>query len=232
MRLPVLQVNLDTRKLTTFALVAFIVGGALGGVLFNLGGVYVPTSDLDQVFGNMRRFTSYDELKDYLTEYGSNEYYGWRGFGFPLLTFDMASSADGAIAEMAPQAGGAAKDYSGTNVQVEGVDEADVVKTDGEYIYYAKDDQVIIIKAYPAEDAGIVARITLPQYVSDIYVSDDRLVVFTAKEYYYYYYMREAPTEEDGPETTVTVYDITDRTNPGLTMLPGGCSVGNPPPEP
>ena len=27
-------------------------------------------------------------------------------------------------------------DYSNTNVQVQGVDEADIVKTDGEYIYY------------------------------------------------------------------------------------------------
>jgi hypothetical protein len=62
-----MQVSLDTRKLTSFALVAFIVGGTLGGILFNLGGVYVPSSDLSQVFGNMKRFTSYDELKEYLT---------------------------------------------------------------------------------------------------------------------------------------------------------------------
>jgi len=223
MRLPILQVNIDTRKLTTFALVAFIVGGALGGVLFNLGGVYVPTSDLDQVFGNMRRFTSYDELKDYITDFGSNGIVKVTGRGFIgdlsiSLTPSVGSSGVQVYWDSAESTAGSheiyTNDYSGTNVQVEGVDEADVVKTDGEYIYYAKEDQVIIIKAYPAEEAGIVARITLPQYVSDIYVSDDRLVVFTAKEYYYYYYMRENPTEENGPETTVTVYDITVRANP------------------
>jgi len=39
-------------------------------------------------------------------------------------------------------------DYSTTNVQVEGVDEADVVKTDGKYIYQINNNRVVVIKAY------------------------------------------------------------------------------------
>jgi inhibitor of cysteine peptidase len=220
MRLPILQVNLDTRKLTTFALVAFIVGGALGGVLFNLGGVYVPSSDLDQIFGNMRRFTSYDELKEYLTDFGSGgivKVMG-RGFSIPIVISGMGTFGDGEYGvELSPSLGesGTSIDFSGTNIQVEGVDEADVVKTDGEYIYYAKGRQVIILKAYPAEDAGIVTKINMKDYVSDIYISSDRLVIFTSAEYYYYY-MR-GDSEQDGPQTTLTVYDITDRANPEKT---------------
>ena len=38
-------------------------------------------------------------------------------------------------------------DYSTTNVQVENVDEADTVKTDGEFIYYVVGNKVIIINA-------------------------------------------------------------------------------------
>jgi len=209
-----MQVSLDTRKLTSFALVAFIVGGALGGILFNLGGVYVPSSDLSQVFGNMKHFSSYDELKDYLTEAGSNgiyKLYG-RGFGFPFIMYDMATSAaDGSQVTLAPEAGVTGTDYSGTNIQVEGVDEADMVKTDGEYIYYARGNQVIIIKAYPAEDAGIVARIDSENYVSDIYIGGDKLVVFSAADYYYY---MPRSTEEHGPQTLLTVYDISDAANP------------------
>ena len=209
-----MQVSLDTRKLTSFALVAFILGGALGGVLWNMGGVYVPNSNLEAMFGNMNRFTSYDELKEYLTEYSSG--YGGlyvRGFGFSdILMAPMASDGDFLIEEMdtakvASQAAGS-NDYSGTNIQVEGVDEADVVKTDGEYIYYAKGKQVIIIKAYPAEDAGIVKRLNFENPVSDLYVSGDRLVVFTSKSYYYYYYYDVEDSESSGPQTTVTVYDI------------------------
>jgi len=46
-------------------------------------------------------------------------------------------------------------DYSTTNVQVEGVDEADVVKTDGEYIYQVNNDRIVVAKAYPADEMQI-----------------------------------------------------------------------------
>ena len=42
-------------------------------------------------------------------------------------------------------------DYSGTNVQVKGVDEADIVKTDGSYIYYVAGNQLNILKANGAD---------------------------------------------------------------------------------
>jgi len=44
-------------------------------------------------------------------------------------------------------------DYSLTNVQVEGVDEADIVKTDGTYIYIISNQSIVILKAYPPEEA-------------------------------------------------------------------------------
>ena len=37
-------------------------------------------------------------------------------------------------------------DYSKTNVQVEGVDEADIVKTDGNYIYYLTHEKLTKLK--------------------------------------------------------------------------------------
>ncbi|MBD3173387.1 hypothetical protein GF326_13060 [Candidatus Bathyarchaeota archaeon] len=213
MRLPVLQVSIDTRKLTSFVFVAFILGGALGGVLWNMGGVYVPRNNMNGVFGNMGKFTSYDELKQYLNEYGDSVYLTGRSFGNDLIFWDLAGSevtmmeADGAASIST------SKDYSGTNVQVEGVDEADVVKTDGEYIYYAKGTQVIIIKAYPAEDAGIIKRLDFEQYVSDIYITMNRLIVFTSENRYYYYY--DVPYSEDtGPQTTITVLDTTNPAEP------------------
>lgn len=55
--------------------------------------------------------------------------------------------------------GAGAADYSGTNVQVEGVDEADIVKTDGSYIYLVNGRRVVIAKAYPAEDMQITASL-------------------------------------------------------------------------
>ncbi len=49
--------------------------------------------------------------------------------------------------QAAMPAAGQADDYSATNVQVEGVDEGDQVKTDGQYIYQINHNQVQIIKA-------------------------------------------------------------------------------------
>ena len=70
-------------------------------------------------------------------------------------------------------------DYSTTNIQVEGVDEADVVKTDGQYIYQVNNDRIIVAKAYPANDMHIVGMLDFsnnnftPQ---EIYLSEDLLV--------------------------------------------------------
>jgi uncharacterized secreted protein with C-terminal beta-propeller domain len=106
-------------------------------------------------------------------------------------------------------------DYSGTNIQVEGVDEADVVKTDGKFIYYARGKQVIILKAYPAEEAVILTRINFENHVSDIYVSGERLVIFTSVDYYYYNYIEEySDNKRNGPQTTLTVFDISNKSSP------------------
>ncbi len=52
-------------------------------------------------------------------------------------------------------------DYSATNVQVQGVDEADIVKTDGNYIYQVNRQEVVVIKAIPAGQMQVVSRIKL-----------------------------------------------------------------------
>ncbi len=70
-------------------------------------------------------------------------------------------------------------DYSGTNIQVQGVDEADVVKTDGQYIYQVNNDRIVVAKAYPADKMEIVSILDFtddnftPQ---EIYLSGDLLV--------------------------------------------------------
>ena len=57
----------------------------------------------------------------------------------------------------APGDGAGAADYSGTNVQVAGVDEADIVKTDGSYIYQVNGQRIVIARAYPTEEMKLVS---------------------------------------------------------------------------
>ena len=107
-----------------------------------------------------------------------------------------------------------AKEYSTTNIQVENVDEADITKTDGDYIYSLSEDKVIITDVKDETQIKIASEIepedsnTIP---SDLILYNDKLIVISEKmkyssSYYYYYNNRNS--------TVVTVYDISDREQP------------------
>ncbi|RJX17790.1 MAG: hypothetical protein C4575_11800 [Desulforudis sp.] len=92
----------------------------------------------------------------------------------------MMAENSGAAAPAAKQAAGSRDDYSTTNVQVEGVDEADIVKTDGEYIYQVNNRRVLIIRAHPSDSMTVKKVIEFPDAgfnPRDIYVDREHLVV-------------------------------------------------------
>lgn len=142
---------------------------------------------------------------------GTQGYYG--GFGMDVRMMD---SVDMAMAESAPSSGAVLKDsigsvdYSETNVQVQGVDEADIIKTDGEYIYTITGMDFFIVKA--GEDAEIVYSETLDHRPTSMFIEDDRLVLFG-----YFndndYYERIGIRPMSGM-TYFDVYDISDHTSP------------------
>ena len=77
------------------------------------------------------------------------------------------------------QSGGS--DYSTTNVQVANVDEPDYLKNDSKYVYIVSRNTLSIIDAYPAESAKLVLKIALDiesQYIQNMFLNDDRLVIF------------------------------------------------------
>jgi inhibitor of cysteine peptidase len=121
-------------------------------------------------------------------------------------------TASGSVEEGAPQ-------HSNTNVQVEGVDEADVVKNDGNYIYVISGNSVFIVAAFPAAAARVVSKIDFETGVTpgDLFIKGDRLVVIGATGYSY------EPLEDTqiapyprGNTTFIKVYDISNREKPGL----------------
>ncbi len=84
--------------------------------------------------------------------------------------------ADGATKT---QSGGS--EYSTTNVQVENVDEPDYLKNDSKYVYIVSQNTLSIIDAYPAEEAKLILKIALDvesQYIQNMFLNDDRLVIF------------------------------------------------------
>lgn len=117
-------------------------------------------------------FGSYSELSTYLTNARGSYDNGRLATGYgPMFgsPVSAAPNAGGAAAPTAPA-------YSGTNVQVAGVDELDMVKTDGAYLYVASGNQTVIFQAYPATDLHVVSRITLANLsVSPAFTSWDRV---------------------------------------------------------
>lgn len=114
-------------------------------------------------------------------------------------------------------------EYSETNNQVAGVQESDIIKTDGEYIYKVSEDSVLIIDADP-DNPKLLNTITDDnQYISGIFLSDNRLVVY-GNEYKYniepYYSDNEVIKRSMMPhyggesQTFIKVYDVENVQSP------------------
>lgn len=69
--------------------------------------------------------------------------------------------------------------YSETNVQVQGIDEGDMVKSDGTYIYQVKDGKLHIVKALPANNMSLETLISFNEtfYPNELFLHKDQLIV-------------------------------------------------------
>lgn len=145
--------------------------------------------------GEIKTFADYGQLSSFVsqnTAVAQSRSYPITGF-FQEKTATANTESQSSV-PLSPQSGttnGLASNtspsttgYSTTNNQVQGVDEADMVKTDGSYLYIASGDTIYIVQAQPASDAKVVSKILLNgTWTSDIYISNNRLVVIT-NEYY------------------------------------------------
>jgi len=103
--------------------------------------------------------------------------------------------------------------YSPTNIQVSGVDEPDIVKTDGTYLYVASNNTLYILKAYPPGEAEVLSRIDFNWTLGEFFLNGNRLAILGSSASYYQSY-RLATFIDD--KTFVEVYDVSDRSNPNL----------------
>ena len=93
---------------------------------------------------------------------------------------EQAEAESAAPADLSAPAAGA--DYSTTNVQVEGIDEADVVKTDGQYIYIGGNNVVRIVGADQGRlSDGTAIKLSTDKLVNEIYVSDGKLAILGSR---------------------------------------------------
>ncbi|HEX2947914.1 MAG TPA: beta-propeller domain-containing protein [Clostridia bacterium] len=114
-------------------------------------------------------------------------------------------------------------DYSGTNNQVEGVEEGDVVKTDGKYIYSADKDVLRIINADPA-NPRVLSEIPCSGGISEIYIYSNKLILingvsqmnFTVTDSKFRDMAEQISGGRKLESTNVRIYDISDHKKPKL----------------
>lgn len=190
-------------------------------------GLLLPASAVEaaQQFPLLQRAASCDVVKDRLADVIADlayqqslhryrykhRRYRFRGGPMPRPARAMArSSAPTADAagksanEAAPQSSGSGgasgpSHFTGTNNQVDGVHEADRVKSDGRFLYTIAGREVLIVKSWPATATSIVARYQPgpKQTPHTLFLRGDKLVVLS-KHYDYrqssgpYYYAGRA----------------------------------------
>lgn len=127
---------------------------------------------------------------------------------------------------------------SQTNNQVVGVDEADIIKTDGKFLYLAQGSEFRIVSAWPATTAGIASKVALGGTAKKLFVEGNRALVYVSIP-------RATVSEQapwmatsssdctygygcdfggDGTATEIVIFDISDRTAPVVKRtidLPG-----------
>lgn len=130
-----------------------------------------------------------DKLDAQVEMYKSVEYHGYFGGGITGRATDDASG-DGSGAPSAQDSGGsldgggtgessAPGSHSETNTQVAGVDEADIVKTDGQKIYLLHGSDFYILDAWPADETRELGHTTVEGSGFELFVADGRATVFS-----------------------------------------------------
>ena len=138
-------------------------------------------------------------------------YYG-HGGPMPPMAVDAAPvAAAEKSARQEPAAGGVAtagpSHYTTTNVQERAVDEGDLVKTDGKYIYTLRNNELLVAKTWPVEKTELAARVAFEQMQpQQMYLHGDQVIVHGI--------VYDARTGQ--PTTRIVVIDVRDRTQPKL----------------
>lgn len=188
--------HLSKVNIILIALILIIAGGLAGGYFYTKN-VFAPSAPIPSPpvvvstqnqpavnEGGIKKFKDYAELKTFLEKHivSSSAYYGGMSFlrksAVPIM--ESVGATPGALGAPTGDAGkGGDADYSKTNIQVSGVDEADIVKTDGQYIYALAQNAVYIISALPADKSEIVSEIKFASSSpAGFFINGDRLVVY------------------------------------------------------
>lgn len=161
----------------------FLAACAVVAIVFSASAIYLdnnkkemqetnkipePQTVAKEEKNDLPRFKSVEQLKEVLKENSNNRMY----FDQVESTMTNADSSEKSKLE-------SEESFSKTNTQVEGVDEADIVKTDGNYIYYVSNLMIYIVRA---NDLKTVSTIKIDEekerlFPYEIFINDNKLII-------------------------------------------------------
>lgn len=160
--------------------------------------------------GELQTFSSAEELQQFLAQTSG---------GATTQYFERTAVAEDAAAPTSAGAGESTRSFTGTNNQEVGVDEADILKTDGEYVYTVTGRTLFILDAYPGEDAQVVSRTLLGSQPRGLFIHDDTLVVIGSQQNHHViepFARSSMPYYGASSTSTIHAYDLADRTAPKI----------------
>jgi inhibitor of cysteine peptidase len=200
--------------------------------------VILPACSTDPVIKNdfkdktasqdLKKFNNIEEFREFMSLNENSNTYDELRYGSVMDSNMVRSVAESTTAsaniKALAQGGG---DYSQTNIQIAGVDEADFVKNDDRYIYVLSDNTLVIIDGKDKNDIKIVSETVIPvksrEYygsspVNEMFVFDDKIVLFVNNydlEVYFNQY-DIMPVEGYRQNTKVLIYSIADKSKPRI----------------
>ena len=183
--------------------------------------VNVPVIE-DTEIENLPKVGTIENLKSMLKKANNNNFY------LGDLVFESATdmATDGALAINGTAsmesitADSKGESYSETNKQEAGVDEGDIVKTDGKNIYQLTSNELVITKAFPAEEMKIIKKVRFNDGYSnkkmnlnpmELYIDDEYITVIAqlyGRNYWYYDETEDLEKNEYKDLIVAIVYDI------------------------
>lgn len=136
------------------------------------------------------RFQDSAELEQFLVDAAAKQYIGlfgaYAGRDYAIeqkllnKEFEFTNTFNRAVGNALGDSDSAASpSFSDTNTQVAGVDEADIIKTDGEYLYILSGKQLSVVDARPANDLRVVSRFDVDGYASAMYLREQRITILS-----------------------------------------------------
>ena len=132
-------------------------------------------------------FESYSQLQQYVSANAKSAqqynswgvgFGGWGPVGLPVKFGTTMTLTQAATMTESTTTSSGVPSYTGTNVQVQGVDELDRVKTDGTHLFVSTRDSVALINAYPPNSTSVLSTLSFPnEVVLGIETIQNRLMV-------------------------------------------------------